>query len=384
MKKGNILVIGNSGVGKSTLINAVIGEEVAPTAYGTHGTTPELKIYENENIPFRLIDTIGFEPSLFKRYKAIYAVQKWGKDCAKEGKEDNNIHLIWFCVEGTSSKLFKETIHDLSQATNIWPSVPVIVVITKSYSIPDQKRNLDLVHKAFARQKKYSKNLEKVIPVVAETYQIDDKFFVPPSGISELIETTNNLLPDGVRAAQKDLSHFKLKRKRALAQGVVAVAASSAAVVGGIPIAFPDATILVPLEVTEVNGIAHVYGIDKTKEANQFVNSIVQAGTVSVAAKEAISVIRAIPGINVGAAVLNAVIAAGIVFALGEGTIYAFEQVYLGNKTVEDVDWVKKLIESKITGQFADKVTKVLKQTENSAKPKDIAKNIIKIFTSGK
>ena len=52
MERGNVLVIGNSGVGKSTLINAVLGEEKAKTGWGTKGTTDELDIYESEMIPF--------------------------------------------------------------------------------------------------------------------------------------------------------------------------------------------------------------------------------------------------------------------------------------------------------------------------------------------
>ena len=52
MNKGNVLVIGNSGVGKSTLINAVLGEQVAKTSWGTEGTTIELKIYDKESVPF--------------------------------------------------------------------------------------------------------------------------------------------------------------------------------------------------------------------------------------------------------------------------------------------------------------------------------------------
>ena len=44
METGNVLVIGNSGVGKSTLINAVLGIEKAKTGYGISETTNELEI----------------------------------------------------------------------------------------------------------------------------------------------------------------------------------------------------------------------------------------------------------------------------------------------------------------------------------------------------
>jgi ribosome biogenesis GTPase A len=76
METGDVLVIGNSGVGKSTLINAVLGIEKAKTGYGISGTTNELEIYESDSVPFRVIDTIGFEPTFFKEQKAINAVKK--------------------------------------------------------------------------------------------------------------------------------------------------------------------------------------------------------------------------------------------------------------------------------------------------------------------
>ena len=200
MGKGNVLVIGNSGVGKSTLINAVLGEDRAETSWGTEGTTKELKIYEAKGVPFRIIDTVGFEPSFIKEQQAVHAVKKWSKDSAKNGNEDTGINVIWFCVDGTSSKLFPKTINNLSRATKMWESVPLIVVITKSYAVPERGQNIDMVNSAFALQKKYSKNLRKVLPVVASPFILNDTAFAPPEGISELIDITNEIMPEGIKA----------------------------------------------------------------------------------------------------------------------------------------------------------------------------------------
>ena len=382
MERGNVLVIGNSGVGKSTLINAVLGEDCAVTGYGTSGTTDKLTIYESEKVPFRIIDTVGFEPSFIKERKAIGAVKKWSKDSVKAGKEDTQISVIWFCVEGTSSKLFPKAIKDLSRATSMWPSVPVIVVITKSYAVPERKRNIEMVHNAFATQKRYSKNLKKVIPVVAQTLIIneDNNLYAPPEGITELIDATNELLPEGIKAAETDIATFKLNRKRALAHSIVGVATTSAVVVGAVPIPFSDALILGQVELAEVNALARVYGINKDEDSKKFLNSIVEVGTVGVAAKAAISALKAIPGINIGAAVINAIIAGSIVAALGEGSIYAFEQVYLGKKTVDDIDWVKKIIESKLSTEFIEKVTDALKNVTDETNVKSFVQEILKLF----
>jgi len=382
MERGNVLVIGNSGVGKSTLINSVLGDEKAKTGYGSSGTTDKLEIYESEEVAFRIIDTVGFEPSLVKGWKAINAVKKWSKESAKNGKEDSEINVIWFCVEGTSSKLFPKTIKDLSKATAMWETVPIVVVITKSYSVPERTQNIEMVSNAFAKQKRYSKNLKHIVPVVASTYTLNDTAFAAPEGITELIDVTNELMPEGIKAGAHDIYNFKLKRKKGLAQSIVALSTTAAVTVAAVPISLADALILSPIEVAQINGLAQLYEINKGEDSKQFLNSIVEVGTVSTAAKAAISALKAVPGINIAASVLNAIIAGAIVAAIGEGCIYAFEKVYTGEKSIEDIDWVKKVMESKLSPQFIENVTAVAEKISKSSNNKDVGKLVNSLLST--
>ncbi len=379
MEKGNVLVIGNSGVGKSTLINAVLGENVAKTGWGTEGTTKELQIYENDTLPFRVIDSAGFEPSLFKEISAVNAVKKWSKESAKTEGREKQINLIWFCVDGTSRKLFEKTITTLSRATKMWESVPIITVITKSYSVVERDENISMVHTAFAKQK-ISKNLKKVIPVVAAIYTLNDTAFAPPEGITDLIDATNELMPEGIEMAKKDLDKYKLSRKEALAHSLTGVAATSGVVIGAVPIPFADAAVLVPLETGLVNGIARIYDIGKNEKSSHFVNSIIEVGTVSAAAKAAISGLKAIPGLNIAASALNAIVAGVFVAIIGEGANFLFEQVYKGEKTLDDIDWAKKIMESKLSSELMDKVSKAVKSLDGKVDKDSIAKAVKTLF----
>ncbi len=379
MERGNVLVIGNSGAGKTTLIDAVLGENKVKTGWEIKGTAGQLEVYESNEMPFRLIETAGFGQPRKKVAQAISAVRKWSKERAKENDPDTNINMIWFCVEGTSGKGFGEAIDAMKKATREWKSVPIIVVITKSYSAPDRAKNIERVKRAFKRSRR-AESLKKIIPVVAKTFALNENAYAAPEGITELIDVTNELMPEGVRASAKDVEAFKLNRKRTFAQGLVGSATAAAVVVGAVPIPFADALILTPIEVTEINAIAKLYGIKKNENTKRFLNTIIEVGTVGVAAKAAISAIKAIPGVNIGASVLNAVIAGSIVASLGEGAIYAFEQVYLGKKSFNDVDWLKKIMESRFTGDFVKRINEVLKSISKNPSKKEILEAIGKFF----
>lgn len=132
----------------------------------------------------------------------------------------------------------------------------MVVIITKSYSAPEREQNIEMVNNAFAKQKRYSKNLRKVIPIFASTYVLNDNAYAAPEGITELIDSTNELMPEGIRAGELDIAEFKLNRKRAMAHGITGVSTTAAVVVGAIPIPFSDALILSPIEIALVNALA--------------------------------------------------------------------------------------------------------------------------------
>ena len=59
-KTANIIIAGITGAGKSTLINAVFGEDFAATGKG-RPVTMEIREYSNSDVPVRIWDSIGFE-----------------------------------------------------------------------------------------------------------------------------------------------------------------------------------------------------------------------------------------------------------------------------------------------------------------------------------
>ena len=171
-----------------------------------------------------------------------------------------------------------------------------------------------------------------------------------PKGIEELCVQTLDCVDEAKAINKENRERMVLLQKRYTANAVTAGAAGSAAVVGAIPFDFADAIVLVPLETALTKGIFKVYGVNFSGE---LVSGIVGSAIITNIAK---GIIKALTGkIPVAGAVLNGIVAAVVVEALGQSVIAASEAIYKGKLDSTQIDMVvdfvmEKTKENKIIG----------------------------------
>ena len=107
----SILVIGPTGVGKSELVNALFGKDVAKVGHGLESVTLEVDTYEGEykGVRIKVYDTIGFRDTKGKSdYSILLNIDKHGKYdliliCSKLGDRADRDMLV-----GLASVLHEE------------------------------------------------------------------------------------------------------------------------------------------------------------------------------------------------------------------------------------------------------------------------------------
>lgn len=256
--------------------------------------------------------------------------------------------LIWYGLDGTKIEEFDEKIKQLSKKVKS-SYLPVMIVIG---SIKEE--NVLNTQKHYVQMLVHHYHLNQVKAIVG----------VPIQEKEQILSLTKTLIENSKDEQDKQ---GLLKKKRIQSQTVITSSVSLGSVIASLnPTTIPDATFLAPIEAIMIRGIAKIYETETKSEAKEFIDTLLQMGTVGLVAKKSIEMIRAIPGIHVGAQVLNGLVAGSIIMLLGEGSTYIFQQIYLGNKTLKDIKWAQDYLQSQLTQTILNQVLgKVSKQIEN-------------------
>lgn len=334
LKTLNIIVAGKTGVGKSTLINAVFRDKLAETGMGKPVTDHMRKI-SKKGVPLTIYDTRGFE--LGKEVQK--QVKQEVVDTISKGlaTQDINkaIHCIWYCINTASNRVEPEEIEwlkDLSRDNQI-TQVPIIVVLTQSFS----KKNADMLRRTLLEE-----NLDviQIVPVLAEDYEIDEEYVAKSYGLDVLIHVMGEALPEELMDTLQNVQIASLAEKKRRAQAAVATATVAAAGEGAAPIPFSDCALLIPTQLGMIASITVIFGFDVNKSIlTAFLSSTLGAGGATLLGKTIVTnLVKLIPGAGtiVGGAI-SAGTAGVITAALGEAYIGIMELVFKGEMSIDDL-----------------------------------------------
>ena len=133
LEKMNFIAIGNSGVGKSTLINEIFGENLAKEGMGTR-TTLESKKYESKLVPFlSILDTMGTE--IGTGHRLIDVLQETLEQITQKlnsNDPNEHIHCILYCT--TSNRFFEDELDVILKLREKYDGkkLPIVIVFTRA------------------------------------------------------------------------------------------------------------------------------------------------------------------------------------------------------------------------------------------------------------
>lgn len=332
----NLAIVGGTGVGKSSLVNAVFGEGLAPTGIGLP-VTRGIDYYTNPDGSLGIWDFEGFEVGTTR--SPAEAVRS-SLATIEQGPKGQRIAAVWYCIASTAARLQPAEIDVISTFKD--RGLPVILVLTKVARVRARLTREWLVSDDAQKMRAWLENptasdgrpLDLRLDAVALTAAVDqEKFGGPAHGLDELIALTLELAPadrgDAFSVAQKVSAALKREMcRRAIAAGAAAAAGAAFA-----PIPIADALALAGIQLAMMGKICTYYGIDLTVVAG---GQLMSQLAVQFAGKAlARSLLKLIPGAGM---VINAAVAAGLTVATGEAWMRFCEAIYRGKIDLDDVE----------------------------------------------
>ena len=169
----NIIVLGKTGVGKSTLINAELnlkGNKKAKTNLGKT-TTQGFEDYVYKERPgLGLIDSRGIEIGEYNIEAVIKNTINYIEDRSNNGDIDKFIHCIWYCIQSESKRIEEMEYKAMSLLMKQYEKgkLPIIIVITQNIDDDITKEMIKTLNDSLD-------NKPDIVPVMAEEKTIKKK-----------------------------------------------------------------------------------------------------------------------------------------------------------------------------------------------------------------
>lgn len=295
IKRPNILVMGATGAGKSSLVNLVFGQEMAAVGAGKP-VTDGVHAYENQLV--RIYDSEGYESGQEQqaRFKArvVDFINRQENDLAAR------VHLVWYCISQANHRVFDIDLDTIRAVASL--KVPLAVVMTQA----------DQVSEADSAQ--MLATVRDSCPGVT-IFEISTN---PAVGLSvePLIQWAYDNLSEGLRIGFISASKKAIKLKRSESLKIVAQHSAAAAAMAASPIPFSDAPLLVSNQMAMLARLASIWnlsGLQAVAGGSTTGMLMTQLGRTLAG-----NLVKLIPGVGswVGGAV-NATVASALTGAMG-------------------------------------------------------------------
>ncbi len=305
----NVMVIGKTGVGKSTLVNAVFKDELARTGVGSP-VTRHIRKYSKQDCPITIYDTPGMELAGEQNARIRLEVAQCIDELRLQDPE-HHIHIVWYCIHHEANRL-EETELDWLRSLEL-KDVPVILILTQCLEDSEESEFLQyLQHQNLP--------VRYIVPLLARDKAINRHITIPAHGLEHLIGCTLELLPEVARLAfiRQQLLRVDLKANAAFkyVSGYVA----SAAFIGATPIPFADAPLLVTAQIGMIANVSFIFGY-KTSPSFYYslMGALVGTAITTVTGRTIVSnLLKFIPGVGtLAGGILQSTTAATLTLSLG-------------------------------------------------------------------